>query len=44
MLSVPRMLSFGGYGVIKIPNFQKLLHHICENGFEHHIVAGKEVL
>jgi L-fucose isomerase-like protein len=32
--------TFGGYGVIQIPNFQKLLHHICENGFEHHVAAN----
>jgi L-fucose isomerase-like protein len=28
--------TFGGFGVVKIPNLQKLLAHICENGFEHH--------
>ena len=28
--------TFGGYGVVKIPNLQKLLAHICEQGFEHH--------
>lgn len=28
--------TFGGYGVVRIPNFQKLLAYICENGFEHH--------
>ena len=33
--------TFGGYGVIKVPNFQKLLHHICERGFEHHVAATK---
>ena len=32
--------TFGGYGVIEIPNFQKLLHHICENGFEHHVAVN----
>jgi L-fucose isomerase-like protein len=32
--------TFGGYGVIRIPNFQKLLHHICENGFEHHVAIN----
>jgi L-fucose isomerase-like protein len=32
--------TFGGYGVIEIPNLQKLLHHICENGFEHHVAAN----
>ena len=29
--------TFGGYGVIRIPRFQKLLRYICENGFEHHV-------
>jgi L-fucose isomerase-like protein len=28
--------TFGGYGVVKIANLQKLLAFICENGFEHH--------
>jgi L-fucose isomerase-like protein len=28
--------TFGGYGVAHIPNLQKLLSHICENGYEHH--------
>ncbi|MGD0349609.1 MAG: fucose isomerase [Verrucomicrobiota bacterium] len=28
--------TFGGYGVVRIPNFQKLLRYICESGFEHH--------
>lgn len=28
--------TFGGYGVVKVPKLQKLLHYICENGFEHH--------
>ena len=32
--------TFGGYGVIEIPSFQKLLHHICDNGFEHHVAAN----
>jgi L-fucose isomerase-like protein len=32
--------TFGGYGVVKIPNFQKLLTHICENGFEHHVAIN----
>jgi L-fucose isomerase-like protein len=29
--------TFGGYGVVEVPNLQKLLHHICENGLEHHV-------
>jgi L-fucose isomerase-like protein len=32
--------TFGGYGVIEIPHFQKLLHHICENGYEHHVAIN----
>jgi L-fucose isomerase-like protein len=32
--------TFGGYGVIEIPNFQGLLRYICENGFEHHVAAN----
>lgn len=32
--------TFGGYGVVSIPNFQKLLNHICENGFEHHVAIN----
>jgi L-fucose isomerase-like protein len=36
--------TFGGYGVIKVPAFQKLLQHICENGFEHHVaLSGSQV-
>lgn len=29
--------TFGGYGVVQVNNFQKLLAYICENGFEHHV-------
>ena len=29
--------TFGGYGVMKVPQLQALLHYICENGFEHHV-------
>ena len=32
--------TFGGYGVVHIPNFQVLLRHICENGFEHHVAIN----
>jgi L-fucose isomerase-like protein len=32
--------TFGGYGVVKIPDFQGLLKHICENGFEHHVAVN----
>ncbi len=33
------LTTFGGAGVVEIPNLQVLLRHICTNGFEHH-VAG----
>lgn len=32
--------TFGGYGVIRIPNLQDLLKFICENGFEHHVAIN----
>ncbi len=32
--------TFGGYGVVKIQNLQKLLRYICENGFEHHVAIN----
>ncbi len=32
--------TFGGAGVVEIPNLQGLLRHICENGFEHHVAAN----
>jgi L-fucose isomerase-like protein len=32
--------TFGGYGVVHIPDFQRLLQHICENGYEHHVAMN----
>ena len=32
--------TFGGVGVVRIPELQNLLHYICENGFEHHVAAN----
>jgi L-fucose isomerase-like protein len=32
--------TFGGAGVVEIPNMQKLMHFICEKGFEHHVAAN----
>src|ERR1700729_2252973 len=32
--------TFGGAGVVEIPNLQKLLRFICEQGFEHHVAAN----
>jgi L-fucose isomerase-like protein len=34
------LTTFGGFGVIRIPNLQKLLRRICENGFEHHVAVN----
>ena len=33
--------TFGGYGVIEVPNFQSLLRMICKRGFEHHVAATR---
>ena len=27
--------------MVEIPNMQNLLHYICENGFEHHVVMTR---
>ena len=32
--------TFGGAGVVEIPRMQRLLHYICQNGFEHHVAAN----
>lgn len=32
--------TFGGYGVCRIPNLQKLLAYVCKNGFEHHVAVN----
>jgi L-fucose isomerase-like protein len=33
--------TFGGFGVVNIPDFQGLLRHICENGYEHHVAVNR---
>lgn len=33
--------TFGAAGVVKVSNLQKLLHYICEHGFEHHTAINK---
>jgi L-fucose isomerase-like protein len=35
-----RLDTFGGYGVMKIPNLQNLLQFICRMGFEHHVAMN----
>jgi L-fucose isomerase-like protein len=34
------LATFGGAGVVHIPDLQGLLRYICENGFEHHVAAN----
>lgn len=33
--------TFGGYGVMKIPNLQSLLEYVCRAGFEHHVAVSR---
>jgi len=32
--------TFGGYGVMKIPDLQSLMQYICRTGFEHHVAVS----
>jgi len=32
--------TFGGYGVVEVPDLQRLLQHICARGFEHHVAIA----
>ncbi len=32
--------TFGGFGVVRVPKLQQLLHYICQNGFEHHVAVN----
>jgi L-fucose isomerase-like protein len=34
------LATFGGYGVVHITDFQRLLHYMCEQGFEHHVAIN----
>jgi len=34
------LTTFGGAGVVRIPNLQSLLRMICEEGFEHHVAGS----
>jgi L-fucose isomerase-like protein len=36
-----KLETFGGFGVFEVPNLQKLLRFICQNGYEHHVAATK---
>jgi L-fucose isomerase-like protein len=37
-LTNDELKTFGNRAVAKMPNLQNLLRHVCENGFEHHVV------
>jgi L-fucose isomerase-like protein len=34
------LTTFGGYGVVQVPDLQGLLRFICERGFEHHVAVN----
>jgi L-fucose isomerase-like protein len=36
-----RLESFGGYGVVRIPELQKLLQYVCKHGYEHHVAVNR---
>jgi len=36
-----KLQSFGGYGVVRIAGLQKLLEHICKQGYEHHVAVNR---
>jgi L-fucose isomerase-like protein len=36
-----KLKSFGGYGVVRIPQLQQLLQHVCNNGYEHHVAVNR---
>jgi len=37
-LTNDKLDTFGNRAVAKIPRLQKLMNHVCKNGFEHHVV------
>jgi L-fucose isomerase-like protein len=37
-LTNDKLNTFGNRAVAKILQLQKLMHHVCKNGFEHHVV------
>ena len=36
--------TYGGYGVVRVPHLQDLLHFICEQGFEHHVSVNQTLV
>lgn len=39
-MTADKLQSFGGYGVVHVPNLQQLLQFVCENGYEHHVCVN----
>ncbi|MDO8539398.1 MAG: hypothetical protein Q7S40_03090 [Opitutaceae bacterium] len=39
-LTNDELKTFGNRAVARVPNLQKLLHHVCRQGFEHHVVMN----
>ena len=35
-----KLETFGGYGVMRIPNLQDLMQYVCKMGFEHHVAVN----
>jgi len=33
--------TFGGFGVMKIANLQRLMQYVCKMGFEHHVAVSR---
>ena len=39
-LTNDELKTFGNRAVARVPKLQKLLRHVCQNGFEHHVVMN----
>jgi L-fucose isomerase-like protein len=40
-ITADKLESFGGYGVVRIPELQRLLQFVCKNGYEHHVAVNR---
>jgi len=40
-ITADKLQSFGGYGVVRIAGLQKLLQHVCQHGYEHHVAVNR---
>jgi len=39
-MTADKLQSFGGYGVVRASDLQRLLQFVCENGYEHHVCVS----